>query len=188
MYLIVGLGNPDPQYQETRHNVGFKFLDFLAKKTEAGGFVLEKKLESEVASGKWGSQKVVLAKPQTFVNQSGEAVKKLKNFYKLKTGEIIIIHDDLDVPFGYTKLTPASGSGGHKGVKSIISALKTEEITRLKIGTANRQLKAARQQRSDEKRKEVIGHLVLGKFSPSEKEELKNIFKEGLAKLEQLIK
>lgn len=186
-YLIVGLGNPDKEYSETRHNIGFMFLDTLAKNIKASDFALEKKLLAETAVGKFNDQRVVLAKPQTFVNKSGEAVKKLKLFYKVPTKNIIIIHDDLDVPFGSTKLTPGSGSGGHKGVQSIIGHLKTEDIKRLKIGLANSKLKLARNQKSDQKRKELIGDFVLSKFTPGEREQLKKVFKEGLEKLTQAV-
>lgn len=186
-FLIVGLGNPEKQYQKTRHNVGFKFLDALAKEMKASDFKLEKKLEAEVASGKFNNQNVILAKPQTYVNNSGLAVKKLKNFYKLGRERIIIVHDDLDVPFGSTKLTPESGAGGHRGVQSILNQLKSERIYRLKIGLGNSKLKLARNQRSDEKRKEMIGHLVLSSFTPGEKEQLKKIIKGGLEKIAQLV-
>lgn len=186
-YLIIGLGNPDKEYGETRHNVGFMFLDFLAKQLKASDFVLEKKLEAEVALSKFNGQKVILAKPQTYVNKSGGAAKKLKLFYKAPAENIIIVHDDLDVPFESTKLTPCSGSGGHKGVQSILSQLKTENIVRLKIGLANSKLKLARNQRSDQKRKEMIAGLVLSKFSPRERDKLKEIFKEGERKIGQFL-
>ncbi len=186
-YLIVGLGNPDKEYSETRHNIGFMFLDALAKAGQASDFKLEKKLEAEVATGKFNGQKVILAKPQTYVNKSGDAVKKIKLFYKIPVENIIIVHDDLDVSFESTKLTPGSGSGGHKGVQSILSQLKTENIKRLKIGLANSKLKLARNQKSDQKRKDMISNFVLSKFAPSEKEKLKKIFKEGLEKLGQIV-
>jgi len=186
-YLIIGLGNPDKEYSETRHNVGFMFLDALAKQMKATDFVLEKKLMAEIATGKLNGQKVILAKPQTFVNKSGEAVKKLVTSYKLLVTSLIVVHDDLDVPFEYTKLTPGSGSGGHKGVQSILGQLKTENIKRLKIGIANSKLKLARSQKSDKKRLEMISGLVLSKFTPNEREKLKKIFKEAVAKIEQAI-
>ena len=186
-YLIVGLGNPDKEYNETRHNVGFMFLDALAKQMKASDFVLEKKLLAEIATGKVNGQKVILAKPQTYVNKSGEAVKKIVQNSKFKIQNLVIIHDDLDVPFEHTKLTPGSGSGGHKGVQSILSQLKTENIKRLKIGIANNKLKLARSQKSDKKRLEMISGLVLSKFTPSEREKLKKIFKEAIAKIEQMI-
>ena len=187
MYLIIGLGNPDKEYSETRHNSGFLFLDFLAKEIKSSDFQPEKKLMAEIATGKLNDEKVILAKPQTFVNKSGEAVKKIKTHYKIPLENIIIIHDDLDVPFGSTKLTPGSGPGGHKGIKSIIGQLKTEKISRLKIGLANSKLKLARGQKSDQKRKEMISGFVLSKFTPSEKIKLKEVFKEGMRKIEQWI-
>lgn len=186
-YLIVGLGNPEPEYFETRHNTGFLFLDFMAKEIKGADFKIEKKLLAEIASGSLNDQKIILAKPQTFVNKSGEAVKKIKAQYKIPTENILIVHDDLDVPFGYTKLSPGSGAGGHKGIKSIIGQLKTENIHRLKIGLANSKLKIARGQKSDEKRKEMIADFVLSKFTPAEKAKLKEIFQEGKAKIEQWI-
>ena len=186
-YLLIGLGNPDQAYVETRHNSGFLFLDYLAKETKTDDFKADKKMLAEVTHGKLDGQKVILAKPQTFVNKSGEAVKKLKSYYKISMENILVIHDDLDVPFGSTKLSPGSGPGGHKGVKSIIDHLKTENIHRLKIGLANSKLKLARGQKSDEKRKAMIADFVLSKFTPSEKTKLKEIFKEGLGKIEQWI-
>ncbi len=187
-YLIVGLGNPDKEYGETRHNVGFMFLDALAKASQASDFKLEKKLEAEIATGKFNGQKVVLAKPQTYVNKSGDAVRKIKLFYKTPLENIIVVHDDLDVLFESSKLSPGSGAGGHKGVHSILSQLKTENIKRLKIGLANNKLKLARDQKSDQKRKEMISNFVLSKFTPGEKEKLKKIFKEGIEKVKLGIK
>lgn len=186
-YLIVGLGNPEPEYRETRHNAGFLFLDFLAKEVGTSEFQAEKKLLAEISAGAFEGQKIILAKPQTFVNKSGEAVKKIKTYYKIPLENILIIHDDLDVPFSSTKLSPGSGAGGHKGIKSILGQLKTENIHRLKIGLANSKLKIARGQTSDEKRKAMVADFVLSKFTPSEKAELKTIFKEAWDKVAQWI-
>ncbi len=188
MYLIVGLGNPDKEYAETRHNSGFLFLDFLAKEIKAADFKLEKKLLAEMSEGKLNHQKVLLAKPQTYVNQSGEAVKKIKTYFKIPLANILLVHDDLDVPFGFTKFTPGSGAGGHKGIGSVIAQLKTEKISRLKIGLANAKLKLARGQKSDQKRKALIADLVLSKFTTAEKTKLKEIFKEGFEKIQPWLK
>lgn len=187
-YLIIGLGNPDKEYFETRHNVGFLFLDFLAKEIKASDFQTEKKLLAEIASGNFEGQKIILAKPQTFVNQSGEASKKIKTYYKIPLENILVVHDDLDVPFGLTKLSPGSGAGGHKGIQSIIGQLKTENFYRLKIGLAGAKLKIARSQKSDEKRKAMVADFVLSKFTPTEKAKLKKIFKEGLEKINPFFK
>ena len=98
--LIIGLGNPDEEYQNTRHNIGFMFVDYIAKKLDADDFEFNKKLNSLVAKTKLGKDVLVLAKPQTYVNKSGESVVKLKNFYKVKPENVIITHDDLDIEFG----------------------------------------------------------------------------------------
>src|SRR3989344_1331280 len=186
-YLLFGLGNPNKKYSETRPNAGFLFFFFLAKDIEAPDFQTEKKLLAETTGGKLYGQKVILAKPLTFVNKSGEAVKKLKTHYKISLENIIIVHDDLDVPFGSAKFSSGSGPGGHKGIKSIIGQLKTEKISRLKHGLANSKLKIARGQKSNEKRKEMISGFVLSKFTPSEKIKLKEVFKEEMRKIEQWI-
>lgn len=175
--LIIGVGNPDTEYQNTRHNVGFMFLDYLAQKLKADDFKLEKKLNSLVLKTKLEKTPVILIKPQTYVNKTGEAAVKLKNFYKVRPEDIIVIQDDLDIPFGNTKLSFNKNSGGHKGIESIIKALKTKNFYRLRIGLGVKTLQKARQQ-SDKKRDEFIRNYVLSKFSKSESEKLKEMFKE----------
>src|SRR3989344_8244346 len=99
MKLIIGLGNPGEEYENTRHNVGFEVVDTIARKEDAG-FSFEKKLNAEVVKVRFDGKPAVLVKPQTFVNKSGEAVRKLKLFYKVKPDDIVVIHDDLDIEFG----------------------------------------------------------------------------------------
>ena len=113
MILIVGLGNLGKKYQNTRHNIGFRVIDALTK-TKRRGFML--------------------AKPQTFMNNSGKAVKTLVKFYKIKPENLWIIHDDIDLPLGKIKIAKGRGSAGHKGVQSIINELKTKDFNRLRIG------------------------------------------------------
>ena len=180
--MIVGLGNPDAEYQNTRHNVGFVFLDYLAKKLGANDFELEKKLNSLVSKTKIEKIPVILAKPQTYVNKSGEAVKKLIENCKLKIENLVVVHDDLDIPFGNTKISFDKNSGGHKGIESIMRALKTKKFYRLRIGLAKPALTKARQQ-SDKKRDELVVSYVLSKFSKSESEKLKETFKDAYEKL-----
>src|SRR3989344_3335634 len=137
MKLIIGIGNPDEQYQSTRHNVGFMFLDYLAKKTKDQGprtkdetdWEFDKKSNSLVSKIKLAKPGAVLylAKPQTYVNKSGKAVKKLIENCKLKIENLIVVHDDLDIPFGNTKISFDKNSGGHKGIESIMRALKTKK-------------------------------------------------------------
>ena len=191
--LIIGIGNPDEQYHNTRHNVGFMFLDYIFRKGDfsakggpASGWEFNKKLNAETSKGKLEKASMVLAKSHTYVNKTGEAAVKLKNFYKIKPEQILVIQDDLDIPFGNTKISFDRNSGGHKGIESIMRALKTKKFYRLRIGTAKRALDNARNQ-SDKKRDEFVMKFVLSKFSPSEQDELKKIFKEGYEKLLQII-
>jgi len=183
--LIIGIGNPDEQHQNTRHNVGFMMLDYIAKKSGCDNFEFNKKLNSLVTKHKIGEKQVFLAKPQTYVNKTGEAAYKLRNFYKAKPEQILVIQDDLDIPFGNTKISFDKNSGGHRGIESIMKALKTKKFYRLRIGLATTRLKKARQQ-SDKKRDEFIVKMVLSKFSPSERDEIKRIFKEGYEKVLQI--
>src|SRR3989344_1903954 len=141
--LIIGIGNPDQQYQNTRHNVGFMMVDYIARKGDfsagggpASGWEFNKKLNALTLKGKVENSSVILAKPQTYVNKTGEAAIKLKNFYKVKPEQILVIQDDLDVPFGNTKISFEKNSGGHKGIESIMKSLKTKKFYRLRIGLA----------------------------------------------------
>lgn len=183
--LIIGIGNPDEQYKDTRHNVGFMMVDYVAKKNDFDDFEMNKKLNALTTKGKLEDSSMILTKPQTYVNKTGEAAIKLKNFYKVKPEQILVIQDDLDIPFGNTKISFEKNSGGHKGIESIMKALKTKKFYRLRIGLAKPALQKARQQ-SDKKRDEFVVKMVLSKFSPSEQEEIKKIFKEGYEKILQL--
>ena len=130
--LIVGLGNPGREYAGNRHNVGFQCLDRLA---EAWGLSFSKrKHKALLAQGKIAGLKTTLAKPQTFMNLSGEAVERLARFYKLPPQGILVIYDDLDLPLGKIRLRPEGGSGGHRGMKSIIEHLGTGGFPRLRVG------------------------------------------------------
>jgi PTH1 family peptidyl-tRNA hydrolase len=133
MKIVVGLGNPGKKYEKTRHNVGFLTVDYIPK--NVGGFSdwqLKKKLKSKVSENK--ELKILLAKPQTFMNSSGEAVKKMLTDYKLPTTALTVVHDDFDLPLGTFKFESDRGSAGHKGVRSIIDALGTKDFWRLRIG------------------------------------------------------
>lgn len=131
-YLIVGLGNPGREYRNTRHNVGFLAIDALAKSLNVTlGKVQSKAL---VGQGKIGASKVILVKPQTYMNLSGQAVSGLLNFYKISTEHLIVIHDDIDLPFGTIRIRPGGGSAGQRGVKSIIEKVGTQEFARMRLG------------------------------------------------------
>jgi len=130
--LIVGLGNPGSRYELTRHNSGFLIVDQLVDKYVSSGF--KEKGKVLLAEAAIGGEKVLLAKPQTFMNLSGQGVIPLAQFYKIAPADILVIYDDLDLEVGKIRLRPQGGSGGHNGIKSIIQLLGTEEFPRLKIG------------------------------------------------------
>jgi len=131
--LIVGLGNPGRKYAGNRHNVGFQCLDRLA---EAWGLSFsQRKHKALLAQGEIAGLKVILAKPQTFMNLSGDAVERMARFYKVPPASILVIYDDLDLPLGRIRLRPEGGSGGHKGMKSIIEHLGANGFPRLRVGT-----------------------------------------------------
>lgn len=132
MQLIIGLGNPGLKYKKTRHNIGFMVLDALQKEHGFPKFKLNKKLKAETSQGSINSQEVLLAKPQTFMNSSGSSVALLSHYYK--PSELIVIHDDFDLPLGEVKITENSGSAGHHGVESIIQNLKTNSFKRIRVG------------------------------------------------------
>lgn len=135
MLLIVGLGNPGDTHENTRHNVGFLVLDALQKNYDLPDFKLDKKPNALTSKGMLGEQQILLAKPQTFMNNSGEAIKALYTKYKLQeTRYIIVIHDDIDLPLGKVRISMDSGSAGHRGINSIIQHLGSKEFIRIRIG------------------------------------------------------
>lgn len=133
MKLIVGLGNPGLAYNKTRHNTGFMFLDRLAKDYSVK-FKLDAKLKSEICDIKINQDKVILIKPQTFMNLSGQAVKAVCNYYNIDKEDILVIHDDLDLDVGQIRFRPHGSSAGHKGMQNIMDEFNTQDIKRLKVG------------------------------------------------------
>ncbi|MBI2447936.1 aminoacyl-tRNA hydrolase [Candidatus Microgenomates bacterium] len=135
MKLIVGLGNPGKEYEKTRHNAGFiAIADFRSQIADCEEFSFEGKFNAEIAQGIFDGEKIILAKPMTFMNNSGEAVKKIADFYKIAPEDITVIHDDLDIPFGEVRVKNDGSSAGHNGVQSIIDNLGTEVFRRVRIG------------------------------------------------------
>ncbi len=130
--LVIGLGNPGREYRETRHNVGFMVLDRLAVKLDTRFTRLQSR--ALVARTNFAGRKIILAKPQTFMNLSGQSVQGLVHFYKLSLNDLLIVHDDLDLPVGTIRIRPDGGSAGQKGMTSILERLGTEEFPRLRIG------------------------------------------------------
>ncbi len=133
MKIIVGLGNPGSEYENTRHNIGFMFLDFLANRHS---FSINKKFKSSIIGETiLGNNKIVFAKPQTYMNLSGKAVVELKNWYKVDDKDILIVYDDMDIQFGDTRFKEKGSGGTHNGMKNIIQMLSSNDVPRLKIGT-----------------------------------------------------
>ena len=131
-YLIVGLGNPGREYRHNRHNVGFMLLDKLAERLEVKFSRLESK--ALVTKGSYLDDQLILAKPQTYMNNSGQAVGALQRFYKLPLGNLFVTYDDVDLSPGTIRIRPAGGSGGQKGMKSIIERLGSHEFPRMRLG------------------------------------------------------
>lgn len=131
-YLIVGLGNPGREYRDSRHNAGFMLIDMIAIRLNARGLKMQSK--AIVTTAAYEDRKLILAKPQTYMNLSGQSVQGLIHFYKLPLTNVLIAHDDLDLPFGTIRLRPGGGPGGQKGMASTIEQLGTNGFPRLRIG------------------------------------------------------
>lgn len=159
MKIIVGLGNPGKQYEKTWHNLGFLTLDEFQKQNPDNfdNFKLNKKFKAEISIGKIDKEKIILAKPQTFMNLSGESIKLILKFYKIKPNDLWAIHDDIDLSLGKIKISQNSSAAGHKGVQNIIDNIKTKNFTRFRIG-----IKAEREY------KIPTEEYVLQKFSKEE--------------------
>ena len=133
MYVIAGLGNPGREYEGTRHNVGFMTLDALADKYNID--VREKAFKGLIGKGMIEGNKVILVKPQTYMNLSGEAVREAVQFYKIPADHVLVIYDDVSLPVGKLRVRPTGSAGGHNGIKNIIAHLGTQDFPRIKIGT-----------------------------------------------------
>ena len=131
--LVVGLGNPGPQYAKTRHNVGFMVADLLAERLGAP-FKVHKRSGAEIVTGRLGNRSVVVAKPRTFMNESGRHIGPLAKFYSVSPADMIVIHDELDIDFGKIRLKLGGGEGGHNGLRSVANALGTKDFQRVRIG------------------------------------------------------
>jgi len=163
LYLIVGLGNPGPKYARTRHNAGFRVVERLAKRWQAS-WSADEKFNSRLAHAEHVSRRVLLCEPETYMNQSGAAVGKLAEYFRVPPGHLLVVLDDADLPFGEIRLRPRGSSGGHHGLESIEERLGTREYARLRIGIG-RTARAVR---------EITNH-VLGQFSSAEAALLRKI-------------
>lgn len=172
MYIIVGLGNPTNQYEGTRHNIGF---DCITKLAECYHIPLDfVKHKAVCGTGYIEGQKVILAKPQTYMNLSGESVRQIMDFYKVSNEELIVIYDDISLDVGQLRIRKKGSAGGHNGIKSIIQHIGTTEFPRIKVGVGNKP------EGWD------LADYVLGKFSKEDQEVLKET-KERVAKACELM-
>lgn len=165
--LIVGLGNPGRDYSETRHNVGFRVIDTLHEKVGSAASWQEKgkmQLTEVMISG----EKTKLLKPQSYMNNSGEPVSELMRFYKIEPAEILVIHDEIDLPFGKLRLKAGGGDAGNNGLRSITASLGTADYLRLRVGVGK-----------PENAEYEIASWVLSKFSPEEREKLPDLLKQA---------
>ena len=132
MYLIVGLGNPEQDYSNTRHNMGFNTINKIAKQYNIE--IKQKKFKGLYGKGIIENEKVILLKPQTYMNLSGESIKEVVDFYKIEPSKIIVIYDDIDIMPGIIKIRKKGGAGSHNGMKSVIHELQTTEFPRIRVG------------------------------------------------------
>jgi PTH1 family peptidyl-tRNA hydrolase len=183
-YVLVGLGNPGIEYDETRHNVGFIILDALTKQFDFEEAVFDKKKNARIGGGTLGKHKIVTIYPETFMNNSGKAVAP---FIKSKKDaeRLVVIHDELDVPLGRVKMSFGKNSGGHNGIESVIKAAKTKDFVRIRVGISP--VTASGKIRKPSGEKEVIT-FILGKFKPAELAELKKLSKKIGPAIETLVK
>ena len=170
--LIVGLGNPGPEYRNTRHNAGFMLADRLAEGWR-GSWRMESKFFSEIAECRVAGGRVILCRPQTFMNASGQAVARVASFYKVPPDRILVLVDDADLPLGSQRLRPGGSPGGHHGLESVEQALGTRDYPRLKVGIA----------RPRQDRRNIADH-VLGVVSDDEQPVLNEILTRACQQVE----
>ena len=160
MKLIVGLGNPGIEYENTRHNIGFRYIDLFVETNNLGTF--KEKFNGLYLKTNLEGEDIIFLKPLSFMNLSGEVVLKFANYYKINSKDILVIHDDMDISLGKIKLKENGSGGGHNGIKNIVLNLKTEEFKRLKVGIS--------------KNKDIdTKDYVLGKFNDSENQILNKL-------------
>lgn len=193
MKLLIGLGNPEKKYDKTRHNLGFAVLDEYVRKLDnsvqrlASSWRYEEKFKAEILKFNYtlnaNNYPLILVKPQTYMNNSGLAVSALANFYKIKPEDIIVIHDDLDLPLGKIKVRLGGSSGGHHGVESIISALGRDQFIRVRGGIGN--LRSGSGERGGQTFN--AEHFVLESFMPGDRPKVKHMIKAMFQALDLLL-
>lgn len=174
-YLLVGLGNPGAKYADTRHNVGFMTVDILSAELMAGP--TKKKHKSEIMDCKIGDNKCLLCKPQTFMNNSGLAVKEIANYYKIPTENIIVISDDVSLDVGSLRIRRKGSDGGHNGLKSIINLIGSNNFPRVKIGVGKKPHPEY-----------DLADWVLGRFQKADRDKISQSIKDAAAAVKCIIK
>jgi len=176
MKLIVGLGNPGKKYEKTRHNIGFRILDYLKKTWHLPCFRFNKDFEAEIIKFDYNSEKVILAKPQTFMNLSGRAVQAIIRYFKIDSSDLIVIYDDIDIPLGKIRINRDGSAAGHKGLQSIIDYLNTDKILRIRVGI-----------KLEIEKKMTIEKFVLQKFSKKEEAVIEDVLSHSLSAIEMIL-
>lgn len=182
MKLIVGLGNPGEKYEKTRHNLGFTVVDSFLRNIESSKnskWEENSKFKSEIEMSEINGEKIILAKPLTYMNNSGMAVKIISDFYKISPVDIYVVHDELDLPLGAMKIRLGGAGAGHHGVESIIEALGDDKFYRFRLGIGY-----AKNKQEIAKHKVKADEFVLDKFSSHESGTLKHLIKRGADALE----
>jgi PTH1 family peptidyl-tRNA hydrolase len=183
MYYITGLGNPGKEYEKSRHNSGRIVLDAFRKKQKFPAWELNKKLKALTSEGKIKKEKVQLILPETFMNKSGLSLKPLITSKKKAAG-LVVIYDDIDLPLGSFKIAFNRGSGGHKGLESVIRALKTKEFVRVRLGIAPATPAGKLKKPKGEKK---VLDFIIGDFKPKELETIKKVSKKIIATIEVIV-
>ncbi|WP_063036696.1 aminoacyl-tRNA hydrolase [Nocardia pseudovaccinii] len=173
--LVVGLGNPGSEYERTRHNIGFLVADVLAQRV-GGRFAVHKKSSADLLQARLDGRQVLIAKPRSFMNLSGRSVAALAKFFSVPPTEVIVVHDELDLPFGQIRLKRGGGEGGHNGLRSVSSALTTKDYLRTRIGIGR---PPGRQDPAD---------YVLKPFSSVERKEVPVIVEQAADAVELLLR
>lgn len=171
MKLIIGLGNPGIKYEHTRHNIGFCAVEDLARDLGGEPWSIQMQFNAFISQALVGAEKIILAKPQTFMNNSGLSAKTISAYYKIEPQDILVVHDEIDLALGEFKIQKNRGAAGHKGVQSIIDHLKTKNFIRLRIGIRPNEQKMPEQETES---------FVLQKFSEQEEEILSATVKKAV--------
>jgi len=188
MILIVGLGNPGEKFKNTRHNLGFRVVELFREKNNSPDFKFSKKFNAEISEDFFNNEKIILAKPQTFMNESGKSVRKIISGFKCnplgsppagvqQVSSLVVVHDDIDLPLGKIRISKSRGSAGHKGIESIIEKLGMNNFVRLRVGI----LPKTGKPKNPEK-------FVLQKFRKDEKERIERAIEKSVNALDLIVK